>query len=203
MIIKPLRKPCGTLLAGSRIPAQGSRRRRPQGRNRGRPRGNPVADKGRRRGHRFLSRFRGEVETSGAGRWQAEYFTTLGEAYVLLGRPAEAQPLLERALAVRETGLRNLEQEADKLAWSRGRSEVYHDLLETTLKLKTSADALALSGILKGASLRPAVAVESAAPAGGAPLFSIAPGDVSAPPRDTALISYALLRDSIIAFVLP
>ena len=118
-----------------------------------------------------LAPFREDVETTRPGRSQAQYFKTLGEAYLRLGKQAEARPLLERALAVRETGLRNLQQEADKLAWSRGRGELYRDLLEIALKSKTSADAFALWESYKGASLRPAAAVESLASPRRYPFF--------------------------------
>ena len=100
---------------------------------------------------------------------------------------AQAQPLLERALAVRETGLRSLQQESDKLAWSRGRTELYRDLLQVELKLKTPSEALAAWEWYKGASLRSTKPEEATA---------------AALPGNTTLISYALLKGSIIAFVL-
>ena len=134
-----------------------------------------------------LSPFRDQVEAAGPGRFQAEYFQTFGEAYLAQGMDAQAQPLLERALAVRETGLRNLQQESEKLAWSRGRTEVYRDLLQVELKLKTPAEALAAWEWYKGASLR------STKPVGAT---------AAALPGNTTLISYALLKGSIIAFVL-
>jgi CHAT domain-containing protein len=134
-----------------------------------------------------LSPFRDQVEAAGPGRFQAEYFQTLGEAYLAQGMEAQAQPLLERGLAVRETGLRNLQQESEKLAWSRGRTEVYRDLLQVDLKLKTPSEALAAWEWYKGASLRSIKPVESTA---------------ATLPGNTTLISYALLKGSIIAFVL-
>ncbi len=134
-----------------------------------------------------LSPFRDQVEAAGTGRFQAEYFQTLGEAYLAQGMEAQAQPLLTRALAVRETGLRNLQQESDKLAWSRGRTELYRDLLQVELKLKTPEDALAAWEWYKGASLRSTKPVDATAPA---------------LPKNTTLISYALLKGSIVAFVL-
>jgi CHAT domain-containing protein len=134
-----------------------------------------------------LSPFRDQVEATGPGRFQAEYFQTFGEAYLAQGLEAQAQPLLARALAVRETGLRNLQQESEKLAWSRGRTEVYRDLLQVDLKLKTPSEALAAWEWYKGASLRSAKPLDAAA----APL-----------PGNTTLISYAVLKGSIIAFVL-
>jgi CHAT domain-containing protein len=134
-----------------------------------------------------LSPFRDQVEAAGPGRFEAEYFQTLGEAYLAQGMEAHAQPLLERALAVRETGLRNLQQESDKLGWSRGRTELYRDLLQVELKLKTPAEALAAWEWYKGASLRSTKPVRATA--------------VSLP-ENTALISYALMKGSIIAFVL-
>ena len=76
----------------------------------------------------------------------------------------QAQPLLERALVVRETGLRSLQQESDKLAWSRGRTELYRDLLKVELKLKTPAEALAAWEWYKGASLRPSTLAQPNAP---------------------------------------
>ena len=134
-----------------------------------------------------LSPFRDQVEAAGPGRFQAEYFQTFGEAYLAQGMEAQAQPLLERALAVRETGLRNLQQESEKLAWSRGRTEVYRDLLQVDLKLKTPSEALAAWEWYKGASLRSTKPVEATA---------------AALPGNTTLLSYALLKGSIIAFVL-
>ncbi len=134
-----------------------------------------------------LSPFRDQVEAAGPGRFQAEYFQTLGEAYLAQGMDAQAQPLLERALAVRETGLKNLQQESDKLAWSRGRTELYRDLLQVELKLKTPAEALAAWEWYKGASLRSTNPVEATA---------------AALPVNTTLISYALTKSSIVAFVL-
>jgi len=141
-----------------------------------------------------LSPFRQAVETSTPGRFQAQFFKTFGEAFLRLDQPAEAQPLLERALAVRETGLRSLHQEADKLAWSRGQDELYRDLLEVALKLKTPAQAWALWESYKGASLRPSATTASSAMTRD--VF------VLAPPHDTVLVSYALLKTSIIVFVL-
>jgi len=101
-----------------------------------------------------LSPYRDQVEATGPGRFQAEYFRILGEAYLALGMVAQAQPPLQRALAVRETGLRNLQQESDKLAWSRGRTELYRDLLQVELKLKTPAESLAAWEWYKGAGYR-------------------------------------------------
>jgi CHAT domain-containing protein/cytochrome c-type biogenesis protein CcmH/NrfG len=134
-----------------------------------------------------LSPFRDQVEAAGPGRFQAEYFQTLGEAYLAQGMAAQALPLLDRALAVRETGLRSLQQESDKLVWSRGRSELYRDLLEVDLKLKTPSEALAAWEWYKGASLRSTKPAEATA---------------AALTGNTTLISYALIRGSIIAFVL-
>ncbi len=134
-----------------------------------------------------LSPFRDQVEAAGPGRFQAEYFQTLGEAYLAQGMAAQAQPLLDRALAVRETGLRSLQQESDKLAWSRGRTELYRDLLQVDLKLKTPSEALAAWEWYKGASLRSTKSAEATA---------------AALPGNTTLVSYALIRGSIIAFVL-
>ncbi|MEA2540550.1 MAG: hypothetical protein QOH35_1916, partial [Acidobacteriaceae bacterium] len=134
-----------------------------------------------------LSPYRDQVEATGPGRFQAEYFQILGEAYLALGMVAQAQPPLQRALAVRETGLRNLRQESDKLAWSRGRTELYRDLLQVELKLKTPAESLAAWEWYKGASLRSTKPEEATA---------------AALPANTTLISYALVKGSIIAFVL-
>jgi CHAT domain-containing protein/cytochrome c-type biogenesis protein CcmH/NrfG len=134
-----------------------------------------------------LSPFRDQVEAAGPGRFQAEYFQIFGEAYLAQGMLTQAQPLLERALALRETGLRNLQLESEKLAWSRGRTELYRDLLQVDLKLKTPSEALAEWEWYKGASLRSTKTVEATA---------------AALPGNTTLISYALLKGSIIAFVL-
>jgi len=138
-----------------------------------------------------LAPYRDQVEAAGPGRFQAEYFQTFGEAYLAQGMEAQAQPLLQRALVVRETGLRSLQQESDKLAWSRGRTELYRDLLKVELKLKTPTEALAAWEWYKGASLRPSTIAQE-----NAPSFNPSPKD------DTALISYALLKGQIVAFVL-
>jgi CHAT domain-containing protein len=87
--------------------------------------------------------------------------------------------------------LRSLQQESDKLAWSRGRTELYRDLLKVELKLKTPTEALAAWEWYKGASLRPSTLAPTNAP-------SFNPSQVG----DNALISYALLKGQIVAFVL-
>jgi CHAT domain-containing protein/Flp pilus assembly protein TadD len=150
----------------------------------------------------LLSPFREVVETTGAGRSQAEYFRTFGEAYLLVGNATQAQPLLQRVLSLRETGLRNLQQEADRLAWIRARGELYHDLLEAALQVDTPANAFALWESYKGASLRPATTRKSLAFAQDSSADSIRNNlPISDYPHDTAIISYVFLRDSIVAFV--
>jgi CHAT domain-containing protein/tetratricopeptide (TPR) repeat protein len=149
-----------------------------------------------------LAPFRAQIQTADPGRFQAEYLKTFAEAYLASGMEAEAQPLLERALAVRETGLGSLEQEADKLAWSRGRAELYRDLLKVELKVKTPTEALASWEWYKGASVRSSAVEPLRHADSNSPHITAAVIAASGPSRDTALISYAVLTDSIIAFVL-
>jgi CHAT domain-containing protein/tetratricopeptide (TPR) repeat protein len=149
-----------------------------------------------------LSVLRRQFETAEPGLFQAEYFKTYGEASLTLGLDASAEPLFESALSVTETGLRGLQSEVDKLAWSRTQGEIYRDLLGIKLKSATPAGALALWEWYKGASLRAADSENSALFAGGgirmlappeASTYALAPG--------TALISYSVLRESTTAFV--
>jgi tetratricopeptide (TPR) repeat protein len=148
-----------------------------------------------------LDRLRPQFETAD-GLSQAEYFKTYGEAYLSLGMEAPAEPLLNRALLIAERGLGGLQLEADKLQWSRTQSQIYRDLVEINLKSRSSAKALALWEWYKGASLR----VEKGKSAG---MFtdtlrsSFAPSEAFnyGLPPGTALVSYALLRNSMVAFV--
>lgn len=143
--------------------------------------------------------FRQQLESSGSGEFQADYFKTLGEAYLALGREADARPLLERTLVVMETGLKSLRQEEEKVAWSRTQSEVYRDLLEVKLKSETPDQAFAWWEWYKDSSFRSAADARSSVSAGFGPsslALPVIPGEDT-----TTLISYALLRDSITAFV--
>ena len=113
----------------------------------------------------ILSGLRGEFENAEPGLFQAEYFKTYGEASLAVGFDTAAESLLKRALAVTEIGLRGLRSEANRLAWSRTRGQIYRDLLEIKLKSATPAEALAWWEWYKGASLRSTDAKESAAAA--------------------------------------
>ena len=132
---------------------------------------------------------------------RAEYLRTYGEAYLAIGLPQSAQPLLERALAVADAAIEGLGSEADKLQWSRTQGQVYRDLMEIKLKFGVSAEAFALWEWYKGASQRSATIKDSRALS--VQNHSLSPPAVSsyelAP--DTILVSYALLKKSATAFV--
>jgi CHAT domain-containing protein/tetratricopeptide (TPR) repeat protein len=132
---------------------------------------------------------------------QAEYFRTYGEAYLALGLDLRAEPLLDRALFIAETGLRSLRSETDKLQWGRTQGQIYRDLLEIKLRSGTSAEALALWEWYKGTSIHYAKTENHALlnPA----TSSFAPPGTSGYTlsQDTTLISYALLRNATTAFV--
>lgn len=149
-----------------------------------------------------LAPLRKQFEGAGLGQFQANYFKVLGEAYLALGQPTEAQPLLERALAVMETGVRSLHQETDKLAWSRSQGEVYRDLLDLRLKTETPEEALAWWEWYKGASLRISEMSESAGPdtENVHRLSGLRTSPVTSD-AGMAIVSYAMLRNSIAAFV--
>jgi len=149
-----------------------------------------------------LAPFRPEFEGASPGRFQASYFKALGEAYLRKGDESTAQPILERTLAVVETGLGNLDREAERLAWSRTRSEVYRDLLEIKLTQEPPAEAFAWWEWYKGASLRPgtdrdpnpSIEFDRMAESQIRPLFP----EVD---EGTVFLSYVPLRDSIAIFV--
>jgi len=147
-----------------------------------------------------LSGLRRQFETAEPGLFQADYFKTYGEASLALGFDASAGALLQRALSVAEAGLRGLPSEADKLAWSRTQGQIYRDLLEIKLKSATPAEGLALWEWYRGASLRNASTKESVAIGDSRSLTAPELSSYALPPG-TALISYAVLRNSITAFV--
>jgi CHAT domain-containing protein len=136
------------------------------------------------------------------GLFQAEYFETYGETYLALGLNRSAEPLLERALVVTETGLNGLPSEVDKLEWSRTEGQIYRDLLAIRLTSESPAEALAWWEWYKSASLRAATKKRVT-------LLNNASGDSIAPPAmssyllppGAALISYVLSKDSTTAFV--
>jgi CHAT domain-containing protein/tetratricopeptide (TPR) repeat protein len=134
--------------------------------------------------------------------FKAAYFKTYGEIYLALGLNALADPQLERALAVTETGLRGLRLEADKLEWSRTEDQIYRDLLEVKLTSATPAQALAWWEWCKGASLRDAATKHSPGLTDSGSQ-SFAPPEVSgySLPSGTALISYAVLGNTARVFV--
>lgn len=148
-----------------------------------------------------LAPLRVQFEAASLGQFQANYFKVLGEAYLSLGQAADAQPLLKRALTVMETGVKSLTQEADKLSWSRTQSEVYRDLLELKIKTESPEEAFAWWEWYKGASLRSS---EVTQPATMNDPRLLAPIVNSSPTSDArqAIVSYALLRNSIAAFAL-
>jgi CHAT domain-containing protein len=150
-----------------------------------------------------LSGLRRQFETADPGLFQAEYFKTYGETYLSLGLNASAEPLLARALSVTETGLSGFPLEADKLQWSRMQGQIYRDLLEIKLKSGTPQEALALWEWYKSASIRAAATKDSKMSAeDGMRSFvpAAASGDTLTP--GTALISYAVLKNSATVFVL-
>lgn len=144
----------------------------------------------------LLAPLRQQFEASNPGQFPAEYFKTLGEAYLALDRYADAQPLIEQALSVMESGLKSLPQEADRLSWSQSRGQVYRDLLEVKLRLNTPAEAFAWWEWYKGASLRARASTNRKMEDD----FTSFASGIEAP-RGTAIISYALLRHSIAAFI--
>jgi CHAT domain-containing protein/tetratricopeptide (TPR) repeat protein len=150
-----------------------------------------------------LAGLRRQFETADPGLFQAEYFKTYGETYLALGLNASAEPLLERALSVTETGLTGLPLEADKLQWSRMEGQIYRDLLEIKLKSGTPGEALALWEWYKGASIRAAATKDSKVSAeNGSHSFAPAAASGYALTPGTALVAYAVLKNSTTAFVL-
>ena len=149
-----------------------------------------------------LAGLRPQFETADPGLFQAEYFKTYGETYLALGLNASAEALLERALSVAETGLTSFPSEADKLQWSRMEGQIYRDLLEIKLKSGTPREALALWEWYKGASIRAATTKDSKVLAENG-RHSLAPAEASSYglTPGTALISYAVLKNSTAAFV--
>jgi CHAT domain-containing protein/tetratricopeptide (TPR) repeat protein len=143
-----------------------------------------------------LLSFRKELDIAGPGRFQAEYFKTLGEAYLLTHDDGQAQSALAQSLALRETGLLSLHDEREKLVWARARGELYRDLLEVRIRLGTPESALAFWERYKGSSLRPSR--QARGHVGSNSLPTLPPSYL---PHQSALISYAILRDSIAVFV--
>lgn len=148
-----------------------------------------------------LAKLREQFETT-SGLFQAQYFKTYGEAYLALGFDSSAEPLLERALSVVETGLKSIQKEADRLQWSRTEGEVYRDLVSIRLKSETPAAAFALWEWYKAASLR-AAATNDFTPFTAAASRSFVPPETASysVPLETAVVSYAVLGNSITAFV--
>ena len=149
-----------------------------------------------------LSPFQSVMEAASPGRFQAGYFKTFGEAFLLEGDEFAAQPFLEQALAVSENGLKSLHRETEKRAWSRAQSELYCDLLEVKLKSNSPREAFAWWEWYKGASLRASDAgVSMQPPNAGHASFVPAQLPAIAYPPATVLVSYALLRNSITVFI--
>jgi CHAT domain-containing protein len=132
--------------------------------------------------------------------FQAEYFKTYGEANLDLGLDQAAELQLEKALSLTEIGLKGLTSEIDKLAWSRADEQLYRDLCRIKLNIADPAAAFAWWEWYKGASLRidskqASSSVESNPEASPTiPSYSL--------PTGTILISYAVLGETTIAFVL-
>lgn len=149
-----------------------------------------------------LTPFRQRFEDASPGRFQAAYFKALGEAYLRNNDESTAEALLERALAVGETGLENLNREAERLAWGRARSELYRDLFEIKLNQTTPAEAFAWWEWYKGASIRPNSKwkqdsyVELAQYEGA----QLKP-QISEVADGTVLLSYVPLKSAIVIFV--
>jgi tetratricopeptide (TPR) repeat protein len=135
--------------------------------------------------------------------FQAEYFTAYGEALLSLGQDATARPMFHRALGVTEMGLKDLTQEANKLAWSRAQGQIYRDILETELKSGNPFRALAWWEWYKGASLRHASTTGTQAIRNDDPSSFDPPSVLSAYALgpDTALISYVFHGDFATTFV--
>jgi len=150
----------------------------------------------------ILIPLREQFEGSHFGQFQADYFKVFGEAYLAIRKDAEAQTLLQCALAVTETGLNSLHQEADKLSWSRLQGEIYRDLLMAKLKSATAAESLSWWEWYKGASVRVVTPGDSTSSEPGISSLRSGLASFSTSHRGTALISYVLLGKSIIAFVL-
>ncbi len=149
-----------------------------------------------------LAPFRGQLENANAGLFQALYYRTLGEAYLALGETSDARINLELALAETETGLKNLREEPDRLAWSRAESQVYHDLLSIRLKAESPAQAFAWWEWYKSASVRASLNRDAGKSTLDFSSFESALTRTNRFRRGGALISYAVLNRSIVAFVL-
>lgn len=147
-----------------------------------------------------LDEVRGQFEHSSAGLLKAEYFGRYAEALLALGQESAAEPLLDSAVAEVESGLTHLSRESDKLSWSRMEEQIYRDMLQVRLKLYSPNNAFSWWEWYRGASLRaPNGLAANPSDAGRA----LDPGSIAArSSHDVALVSYALLNDSIVAFVL-
>jgi CHAT domain-containing protein len=144
----------------------------------------------------------GQFEKLDPGLFQAEYFRVYAETLLTLGRENRARTLLERALSISEKSLAGLHLEADKLAWSRARGSIYRDLLEIKLKSESPAAALAWWEWYRGASLRSSAAWNGSLVAAYDRSAIPQPLSPEMLPDGTALISYAVLRDSVLGFVM-
>jgi len=140
-----------------------------------------------------------QLSAGSRGRSQAEYFQTLGEAYILLGQDQAAEPYIIRALSVRTHGLASLSGEADRHDWSHAKDALYHDLFEIDLARDGPAAALTEWEMYKGASLGGRTEhIQNAELPGSANVQALLRDEAS--PR-TALISYIELRRSLAAYV--
>ena len=148
-----------------------------------------------------LSTYRRQFDEASPGRFQAEFFKTLGETYLLKGDESDALPVFERALSIRESGLEHLGRETEKLAWSRDRGDLYRDLLKVKLKTSTPREALAWWEWYKAASLRQ-VTSEASQPLIEEAGAGVETQDLTAPRSPTTvLLSYAFYGDSTTIFV--
>ncbi len=147
-----------------------------------------------------LSPFREQFDTGSLGQFQANYFKILGESYLALNQPTNAEKSLLRALEVLENGLKSLRQESDKLEWSRAQGQVYRDLLAVKLQLQTPGEALSWWEWYKGASIRSMVDANSGISTGDfSPNTPMSLASATEP--GTTRISYVVQRNSIVAFV--
>jgi CHAT domain-containing protein/tetratricopeptide (TPR) repeat protein len=146
-----------------------------------------------------LAGLREHFETSSAGLLKAEYFQAYAEAFIALGQNESAAPLLDRAIAIVETGLADLPREPDRLSWSRVQGQVYRDELEIKLRSRSPQEAFRWWEWYRGASLRPSTLRNST-------LLESRTEDLSNYsinlPHEISVISFALLKNAIATFVL-
>jgi CHAT domain-containing protein len=146
-----------------------------------------------------LAGLREHFETSSAGLLKAEYFQAYAEAFIALGQNESAAPLLDRAIAIVETGLADLPREPDRLSWSRVQGQVYRDELEIKLRSRSPGEAFRWWEWYRGASLRPSTLRNSTLLESGTEDLSNYSINL---PHEISVISFVLLKNAIATFVL-